>query len=422
MPIYPAEANNILENSEEQDFGENGAAYELWVVKRSFTLVTPICGMGLLIVLVNLVAVDPLFYFRGLWAKNTQYYFLSIWHVVAALYFAAMLVGARFSTSHAARKLLLPVFFVGGASLFAWFGLISWFLAGDLSLFAVALLCMASVFCFPGQLRRVIVVTSALALAAAIYLTDERGTFFSSGVVVNLVAVVAIAFVIDGYMMQTSRALFREKCRVEFERSRADRVLYNALPESIANELKQHRTVKAEKYQRMTVLFTDIVGFTKFSSSVPPDAVVHILNQIFSEFDALVDGYDVEKIKTIGDAYMVVGKGNAAAVADLAVDMLKAMDAYNRANGVDFSLRVGMHIGPTVAGVIGLKRFLYDVWGDAVNTASRMESMGTPGRIHVSEAIFSELGEDYAFEDRGFIEVKGKGSMHTYFLLQRRAT
>lgn len=142
-----------------------------------------------------------------------------------------------------------------------------------------------------------------------------------------------------------------------------------------------------------------------------------IVDPIFSEFDTLVDKYDVEKIKTIGDAYMVVGKGNPMAVAELATEMLLTIKSYNALNGVNFALRIGIHVGATVAGVIGLKRFLYDVWGDAVNTASRLESTGVPGRIHVSEAIFSALGEKYAFEGRGQIEIKGKGTMHTFFLL-----
>ncbi len=129
----------------------------------------------------------------------------------------------------------------------------------------------------------------------------------------------------------------------------------------------------------------------------------------------------MEKIKTIGDAYMVVGKDNAAGVADLALQFLRAIDTYNRRNGVAFALRIGMHTGPTVAGVIGLKRFLYDVWGDAVNTASRMESAGVSGRIHVSDMVQAELAGQFEFESRGEMDIKGKGRMVTYFLLDRRA-
>ncbi len=393
--------------------------FDQWVIQRSFSLLAPICRMGLAILLAMLVLADPMFYAKGLWDKNPQYFYLAVWHVALALYFATLLVASRYSHSHAARRAVLQFFFVAGCVLFVWFGVISWLLIGDFSSYAIAILCMASVFCFPGRLRRTLYPLSAAVMAGIILWMDRAGTFMASGIFVNLAAVVAVAFVIDGYMMKHSMELFQEQRRVETERARADSVLYNALPMSIANELKLNNTVKAEKYQNMTVLFADIVGFTKFSSSVPPDAVIHILNQIFSEFDDLVESHKVEKIKTIGDAYMVVGKGNAAAVADLALQMLQSMEHYNAVNGVNFALRIGIHVGPTVAGVIGLKRFLYDVWGDAVNTASRMESMGTPGRIHVSEAYYREVGPAFIFEDRGQADVKGKGLMHTYFLLGR---
>ena len=145
--------------------------------------------------------------------------------------------------------------------------------------------------------------------------------------------------------------------------------------------------------------------------------MVQVLNEIFSEFDTLVDRYEVEKIKTIGDAYMVIGKDNLHAVASLALEMLSSMEVYQRRKGFDLAIRCGIHVGPTIAGVIGLKRFLYDVWGDAVNTASRMESLGEPGKIHVSEDVFQSLGNTFRFEPRGEIEVKGKGLMRTYFLL-----
>jgi adenylate cyclase len=195
--------------------------------------------------------------------------------------------------------------------------------------------------------------------------------------------------------------------------------LYNALPMSIANELKGNNAVRAQKHQHMAVLFVDIVGFTQFAANRPPDAVVQVLNEIFSEFDTLVDRYPVEKIKTIGDAYMVVGKGNLAAVANLALDMQTSMATYRRQTGFDLSIRSGIHVGPAVSGVIGLKRFLYDVWGDAVNIASRMESLGEGGKIQVSEQVYRELEQTFLLQPRGEIQVKGKGTMRTYFLKAR---
>ncbi len=411
---------SIFDEQEERTVDGNGDTFDVWVIKRSFDLLLPFCRMTLIILVLILALVDPLMYLTGQWQNNPTYIYLALWHVGMVVYVGAMLWACRRCQTHSARKSILQTFFLCTALGFVAFGVISWFLNQDMSIIAMILIGMSAVFSFPGHLRRVVLVVSALLLTATIAWLDPRTVFFSSGVVVNLVAVVAVAFVLDGYMMRTTRGLFQEKCRVESERARADAVLYNALPVSIANELKESHTVKAERYDHLTVLFADIVGFTNYSSGVSPDKLVEVLNQIFSSFDQLVDHFDAEKIKTIGDAYMVVGKDNPVAMADLARAMLSALADYNAAHQVTFELRVGMHIGPAVAGVIGLKRFLYDVWGDAVNTASRMESTGLPGRIQVSLAMARALGSAYAFESRGEIEIKGKGLMPTWFLLDRK--
>ena len=401
----------------ERPLDEDAQGFDHWLTSKSFSLLVPMCRIGLILVAVILLVVDPVLFKTGVWGGKPQHANLVAWHACALLYFLAFHTAARFGASHAARTRCLIAFFVVGAGLFLWFACVSWMLSGDLSTYAIFLLTMVCVFGFPGHLRQVINVVSTLALILLIFWFDQRGAFHTNGAVINLVALALAALLIDGYLMNLNRALYREKRLVEYERARADRVLYNALPMSIANELKSNNVVKAEQYQRMAVLFVDIVGFTQFSANRPPDAVVQVLNEIFSEFDTLVDRYAVEKIKTIGDAYMVVGKGNAAAVASLALEMLVSMKWYGQRTGFDLAIRCGIHVGPAVAGVIGLKRFLYDVWGDAVNTASRMESMGEPGKIHVSEEVFRELGQRFRFEPRGEIEVKGKGAMRTYFLL-----
>lgn len=392
------------------------AGFAVWLTAKSFSMLVPMCRMGLLVVAVMLLLVDPVLHGTGVWGGNPQHFYLVVWHASAVLYFLVFLLVARFGATHLARTRLLVAFFVAGATLFSWFGFISWMLSGDLSTYAIFLLAMVCVFGFPGHLRKLLNVASAAGLMLVIFWLDPRGTFTTSGAALNLLALSIVSVLIDGFLMQLNRALYREKRLVEYERARADRVLYNALPVSIANELKNNNVVKAEKYQRMTVLFVDIAGFTRFSATRTPDLVVQILNEIFSDFDALVDRYEVEKIKTIGDAYMVVGKGNVGSVARLAIEMLGSMAAYNQRTGFDLAIRCGMHVGPTVAGVIGLKRFLYDVWGDAVNTASRMESMGEAGRIHVSEEVFHALEPEFELEPRGEIDVKGKGLMRTWFL------
>ncbi len=395
--------------------------FDAWCIGRAFSMLAPLSRIGLLVVLLMLLVVDPLLYATGIWGHHAQHDYLVLWHVCAVSHFLGfLLLSGRICTPDG-RRLTLIAFLGLCAALFTWFGFISWNLSGDLSIYAIFLLTMVCVFSFPGRLRMVLCLGSAAALLLCIYRLDGHDVFYTSGAAMNMAALAAVAILLDRHLMRLNRALYREKQRVEHERARADRVLYNALPMSIADELKNHNVVKAEKYPRMAVLFVDIVGFTAFSANRSPDTVVQILNEIFSTFDTLVDRYAVEKIKTIGDAYMVVGKGDAAPVAELALDMLDAMYAYRQRSGYPLDIRAGLHAGATVAGVIGLKRFLYDVWGDAVNTASRMESTGRAGRIQVSEAFAQLLYEEFSFSAPAWVQVKGKGLMQTRFLLARRA-
>ena len=395
--------------------------FERWSINRSFSMLGPLGRIGLVVVLLMLLVIDPLLYRQGVWGPHAQHRYLVLWHVCAAIHFAGfVLLSRRLQTHHGRRQGLIAFLALSGA-LFTWFGFISWSLSGDLSIYAIFLLTMVCVFNFPGRLRIILCLGSAGALLLLIYRLDGRALFYTSGAAMNMAALAAVALLLDRHLMRLNLALFREQQNVELERLRADKVLYNALPRSIADELKHNNIVKAEKYPRMAVLFVDIVGFTDFSAARPPDAVVQTLNQIFCVFDTLVDRYDVEKIKTIGDAYMVVGKGDAVPVANLALDMLEAMRAYRLGSGHTLDIRAGLHVGATVAGVIGLKRFLYDVWGDAVNTASRMESTGQAGRIQVCDTLAVELQQVFRFSTPMLVQIKGKGPMQTRFLLGRRA-
>jgi class 3 adenylate cyclase len=217
-----------------------------------------------------------------------------------------------------------------------------------------------------------------------------------------------------------------------------ERLLLNILPASIAERLRGGEMVIADNFEDMTVLFADVVGFTDLSARWPAAEIVRLLNEIFSMCDKLADKHGLEKIKTVGDAYMVVGglghgatdgaggrpgqgESHAAGVADMALEMLAELERYrDRVTGGGLQMRVGINVGPAVAGVIGLKKFIYDVWGDTVNTASRMESTGVPGRIQVTPATYERLRNDFEFERRGPVEVKGKGIIETWFLLGRR--
>ena len=213
---------------------------------------------------------------------------------------------------------------------------------------------------------------------------------------------------------------------LRYQQEQSDRLLLNILPEEIANRLKRGDSTIADTFADVTVLFADIVGFTQLSSRVSPTQLVALLNDIFSTFDNLAERHGLEKIKTIGDAYMVVGglpiprPDHAEAIAEMALDMQQAIIDFSNTHSQAFSIRIGINTGPVVAGVIGIKKFIYDLWGDTVNTASRMESHGKPGSIQVTETTYQQLREKYFFENRGAIEVKGKGQMTTYLLQCRK--
>ena len=213
--------------------------------------------------------------------------------------------------------------------------------------------------------------------------------------------------------------------QLRIEREKSERLLLNVLPKSIADRLKQGETTIADSFPDVTVLFADLGDFTRRSTEVPAPELVHLLNEIFSKFDWLAELHLLEKIKTIGDAYMAVGglptprPDHVEAVAEMALDMQKVATKLNWGDGKSIDLRIGISTGPVVAGIIGSKKFIYDLWGDTVNIASRMESLGQFGAIQVSEPTYERLKDSYTFERRGRIEVKGKGQMTTYFLTGR---
>jgi adenylate cyclase len=202
-----------------------------------------------------------------------------------------------------------------------------------------------------------------------------------------------------------------------------ERLLLNVLPATIADRLKSGEERIADFFPNVSVMFADIVGFTTLSGGLPPEPLVEMLNDLFTQFDALARRHAVEKIKTIGDCYMAVcgmpesRADHAVQMAGMALDMLACLRDFNATRSGDLHIRIGLNAGPVVAGVIGSSKFIYDLWGDTVNTASRMESAGLPDRIHVTEAFREALLAQFDFEERGEIEVKGKGRLRTWFLV-----
>jgi guanylate cyclase len=242
--------------------------------------------------------------------------------------------------------------------------------------------------------------------------------------VLNIGALAAVAVALMATFVSQKDSAIRLLAR---EQERSERLLLNVLPREIASRLKAGESPIADAYEAATILFADIVGFTPLTHELDPKEMVQLLNEIFTEFDRAAERHGVEKIRTIGDNWMGVAgvpsprPGHAAAVARMALDMSLGLER-RRARGerrIDF--RIGIESGPCVGGVIGLQKFVFDIWGDPVNTASRMESHGVPGRIHVGEAAFKLLEDTFEFEPRGVIEVKGKGTMRTWFLVRERA-
>ncbi len=218
-------------------------------------------------------------------------------------------------------------------------------------------------------------------------------------------------------------ALERSLVALKQEQEKSERLLLNILPQKIADRLKNSEATIAESFPAVSVLFADLCGFTHFSQHVDAQHLVSLLDEIFSTFDHLANIHGVEKIKTIGDAYMAVAgvplarDDHANAVASMAIGMQKAFSELMRDRGLPLEVRIGIHSGPVVAGVIGRHKFAYDLWGDTVNIASRMESHGQPSQIHVSQTTRDLLEGQFHFTDRGEVTIKGKGAMHTFFLL-----
>ena len=243
--------------------------------------------------------------------------------------------------------------------------------------------------------------------------------------------ILGLNVVVGGTVFFTLLAIFarqREEALTALrgEHERAENLLLNILPGSIAERLKAHPATIADAFTEASVLFADVVEFTPRSQQLAASEVVGLLDRLFSHFDDLAERYGLEKIKTIGDAYMVAAgvpdrrPDHAQVLAELALDMADAVRPGGAVGDLGLELRIGINSGPVVAGVIGRKRFLYDLWGDAVNTASRMESAGTPGRIQVTRATYELLGDAFVFEPRGTVSVKGKGEMETWYLVGRR--
>jgi class 3 adenylate cyclase len=265
-----------------------------------------------------------------------------------------------------------------------------------------------------------------LALHAATFSVSMRLAF----TVMNVAGVAAVTFALLQYAFRQREtmqaALAVEHKLLLAEREKSERLLVNILPAQIAERLKRSNAAIADAFGEVTILFSDIVDFTKLSARTSPEELVAFLDEIFSRLDELAERHGIEKIKTIGDAYMAAAglpaprSDHAEAVAEMALDMRDSFAKLRGPDGNPLRMRIGINSGPVVAGVIGRRKFIYDLWGDAVNVASRMESHGVAGEIHVSEETHRRLSDRYVFESRGTIQIKGKGELQTWLLTGRK--
>jgi adenylate cyclase len=214
--------------------------------------------------------------------------------------------------------------------------------------------------------------------------------------------------------------------QLQVEREKSELLLLNILPKSIAERMKLGETNIADSYEEVTVLLADLVGFTALSAHIDPGQIVKLLNEIFSAFDLLAEKHGLEKIKTIGDAYMVAGgipfpkAGQAEAIADLALDLQDEIGRLNREYNTSVRIRIGINTGPLIAGVIGRKKFAYDLWGETVNIACRLESMGEAGKIQIAESTYEQLKDKFQFEPKHTLTIKGHGELSAYWLGKRK--
>ena len=252
---------------------------------------------------------------------------------------------------------------------------------------------------------------------------DVPPWFTSTMLALNIIGVASVSFaLLASFASQRNEALMA----LRGEQEKSELLLLNILPGSIAERLKADSRTIADHFDATSIVFADVVDFTPLSQRLTPAETVGVLDRLFSHFDALVERHGLEKIKTIGDAYMAAAgvpepvPDHARKAALLALDMREVVVTSPVADGPGLQLRIGINSGPVVAGVIGTKRFLYDLWGDAVNTASRMESHGTPGRIQITGATYELLADEFECVPRGTITVKGKGEVETWYLVGRR--
>jgi adenylate cyclase len=357
--------------------------------------------------------------------STPQLWWTGIINVVGAAIYASIPLLHRFG------ELLPPLTFIGTAyvSIFT----ICWFV-GTGSGLQFYFLVAACLIVLQLGVDRIFLASILAAIAAGMVITLQflvpRDTGAQPAWALSLsfvVTTISACVMVVTTVWYSVREIVRAEAAMELEYERSEALLANILPSSIADRLKDPtRNIIADKYDDASVLFADIAGFTEQASDMEPDQLILFLDRLYGDFDALVDKHGLEKIKVSGDSYMVVSgvpqprADHVEALAALALDMAEAAGLLKDSRGDALPLRIGLASGPVVAGVVGSRRFFYDVWGDAVNVASRMETTDSVGRIQVPEEVYRRLKDDFVLQERGVVQVKGKGPMRTWYLIGRK--
>jgi len=313
-------------------------------------------------------------------------------------------------------------YFLGAGMVFScWSSAVLAGISGDLSTYAIGLLGVAASCPLPGRFNASLFIASAAGLMVWLGMAfPDAGPYWTS----NIIAACIIGIVIEKFTFRAALREFMHRKAIDRQRERADQLLYNVFPESVATSLKEgNRSVAL--HGEVTILFADIVGFTELSTRLLPTQLLDVLEEVFGKFDRLAQTYGVEKIKTIGDAYMAICGApvptdhQVERMADFALAIVQECNTMSARTGFELAVRVGIHTGPVIAGVIGSSRLCYDLWGDSVNTAQRIEANAEPNAISVSEPVYFRLRENFALEDRGLVNLKGKGPTRSYVLKGR---
>ncbi|SOJ55070.1 Adenylate cyclase [Mycobacterium simulans] len=354
-----------------------------------------------------------------------------LWQVIS-INVAAALVFATVPMLHRFGELVAPLTFIGAAYVTIFASCWDVGTGSGAQLFFVVGACLVVLLL---GIEHIVLASGLAAIAAGLVIASEflipRNTGLqpawaqSTGFVITTVSACVVVVVTVWFALRDTA---RAEAIMEAEHERSEALLANMLPASIADRLKEpERNVIADKYDEASVLFADIVGFTERASGTAPADLVRFLDRLYSAFDALVDKHQLEKIKVSGDSYMVVSgvprprSDHVHALADFALDMAAVAATMKDPHGRSVPLRMGLATGPVVAGVVGSRRFFYDVWGDAVNVASRMESTDSVGQIQVPDEVYERLKDNFVLKERGHIDVKGKGIMRTWYLIGRKA-